>query len=193
MRSTETLFSELISGQDARAEQAALALGRTGADALPGLSALLADDDPDHRWWAVRTLGEIDDPAGNPLLKKALHDPASTVRQCAARALINHPADTLIPDLIGCLGSEDPLLARLAGSALAAAGRPAVPSLLATMETGTQRARLEAVKALAGIKDPRAIPAFFHAVQDGDSPLVEYWAEIGLENLGIGMAFFHPG
>ena len=53
-------------------------------------------------------------------------------------------------------------------------------------------ARVEAIKALAEIKDPRCIEAFFLAIQNGDSPLVEYWADQGLERLGVGMSFFKP-
>jgi len=60
------------------------------------------------------------------------------------------------------------------------------------MENGPQAARVEAAKALAEIRDPRTIAAFFNALQNGDSPLVEYWADQGLERLGIGMSFFSP-
>jgi HEAT repeat protein len=154
---------------------------------------LLAGENEELRWWAVRTLGEIDDPACIPMFRQALRDPAISVRQCAARGLLFHPAAELVPDLVACLGSGDSLLARLSGAALASAGEAAVPELIAVLEHGSQLAKVEAARALAEIKDPRAIPAFFHAVQDGDSPLVEYWSEIGLENLGIGMTFFDPG
>jgi len=147
----------------------------------------------DIRWWAVRALGELVDPGAAPLLKQALHDPVPDVRQCAARALIVHPVPDLVPDLIACLEAGDPLLARLAGAALIAIGTTTVPALIEIVETGTQLARVEAVRALAELEDPRAIAAFFNAVQEGDSPLVEYWAETGLDRLGIGMAFFHPG
>jgi len=188
----DALFVDLISGNEARAERAALRLGAIGNATLPGLEPLLKHADPDIRWWAVRTLGEMADPVIEPLLKRALADDAAAVQSCAARALITSPFASLIPDLVGCLEAGDSLLTRLAGTALAAAGAAAVPALIDVMESGSQRARLEAVKALAEIKDPRAIPVFFNAVQEGDSPLVEYWAEIGLDRLGIGMTFFKP-
>jgi hypothetical protein len=61
------------------------------------------------------------------------------------------------------------------------------------MDGAPQNARVEATRALAEIKDPRCISPFFAAIQNGDSPLVEYWADQGLEKLGIGMSFFSPG
>ncbi|HUF37657.1 MAG TPA: HEAT repeat domain-containing protein [Anaerolineales bacterium] len=189
----DILFAELVSGDDERAERAALRIGAHGAAALPGLAALLESPNSDDRWWAVRTLGEIADPDVHPHLSRALQDPSSDVRQCAARALIAQPAPALIPHLTGCLESGDVLLTRLAGTALSAIGAEAVPALIEVLETGPQLARAAAARALAEIKDARTIPVFFRAVQDGDSPLVEYWAEVGLERLGIGMTFFDPG
>ncbi len=189
----ENLLSDLTGGVDDRAERAALAIGEIGPEALPHLAALLESGSADIRWWAVRALGELLDPGAAPLLKQALQDPVPDVRQCAARALIVHPAPALISDLIACLESGDPLLARLAGTALIAIGTTTVTVLIEVVEKGPHLARVEAVRALAELADPRAIAAFFHAVQDGDSPLVEYWAEVGLERLGIGMAFFDPG
>lgn len=186
----DELLSDLASGDETRAERAAAALGSAGSAALTGLGGLLNSADPDIRWWVARTLGNIDAPAANPLLKTALQDSAPEVRQCAARALIARPAAELVPDLAACLRTGDALLASLAGSAMAAAGEPAVPALIEIFQTGSQRARVESARALAAIKDPRAIPFFFHAIQEGDSPLVEYWADIGLDNLGIGMTFF---
>jgi HEAT repeat protein len=72
-------------------------------------------------------------------------------------------------------------------------GSEAVPALLEVMDGAPQNARVEATRALAEIKDPRCISPFFAAIQNGDSPLVEYWADQGLEKLGIGMSFFSPG
>jgi HEAT repeat protein len=58
------------------------------------------------------------------------------------------------------------------------------------MESGSHIARLEAARALASIGDTRAIPALFDALDD--SALLEYWANEGLERMGVGMCFFSP-
>jgi HEAT repeat protein len=51
--------------------------------------------------------------------------------------------------------------------------------------------RIEAVRALSNINDPQAIPPLLAALND-TSRIVEYWAEHGLERLGVGMVFFNP-
>jgi HEAT repeat protein len=80
----------------------------------------------------------------------------------------------------------------LAGDALVAIGSPAVPALLEVLQAGVHPARLEAVRALARIGDERAIPALFTALDDS-SALIEYWANEGLERMGVGMVFYRPG
>ena len=188
----ENLIAELTSGDDERAEVAAQNLIETGPDAVQPLKALLNAPDTDHRWWATRTLAGIDHPETTALLMRAFHDDDPAVRQCAALGLRGQPNVQAIPDLIAALDSDDRLLARLCAGALIALDDRAVPALLQVMENGSPRARLEAARALAEIGDRRAVGVFFRAIRDGDSSLVEYWADIGLERMGFGMAFFTP-
>jgi HEAT repeat protein len=136
-------------------------------------------------------MAEIHDPHTPALLLQALHDPEPDVRHCAALALRKQPAPEAVADLAACLPSADRLLAHLAADALIAAGKAAVPALLEVMQTGPQAARLEAVRALAGIGDTSTVPALFAAL-DEESALMEYWAGEGLERMGVGMAFFKP-
>lgn len=163
-----------------------------GKEGLPSLVELLTAPEPDTRWWAVCALSGIDHPDVFPFLRQALHDPDLSVRECAATGLRLHPDHIAIPDLIAAMKTPNLLLTRLAANALVAIGKETVPALLDVMENAPQAARVEATKALAQIQDPRCIEAFFSAIQNGDSPLVEYWADQGLERLGIGMSFFKP-
>ena len=192
MVTLEDLFEELTSGEDQVAEAAAQKIRASGSTALPRLKDLLHAQEPNVRWWAVRTLAQFENPGVAELLQSALQDPDLSVRQCAALALRHQPATKPIPDLISLLGDEDPLLARLAGDALIANGESAVPALLEVMEKGPQAARLGAVRALALIGDERSIPALFDAL-DSPSAIVEYWADQGLERMGVGMVFYKPG
>ncbi len=193
MTSLEDLIHRLTSGDDEQAEAAALEISSFGAAALDELRALLSHEQEDVRWWAVRALAGLKNtPEVDELLRKALHDPASSVQQCAALGLAAHPSAEMVPELVKCLSSRDQLLARLAANAMIVIGPDAVPALIGVMESGPQIARLEAVKALAEIGDERAIPVFFKAIKDGDSQLIEYWSDIGLEKMGIGMRFFKP-
>jgi HEAT repeat protein len=138
---------------------------------------------------AVRALAEVKDPASPPLLIKALHDPEITIRECAALGLRHQPDPAAIPDLIECIQSEDRELGRLAVDAFVSIGAEAVPPLIDQLKSGQPRERLAAIQALARIGDTRSIPALFEAFET-DSALVEYWANEGLEKMGVGMTFF---
>ena len=191
MDDISSLVEKFSSGDDAQAEAAACAFAGRGPGALPALRELLENKNADIRWWATRALAEIDDPEVASLLKTMLHDPDPTVRYCAALAARRQPAAGLVPDLIAMLSEEDRMLAHLAADALIAIGDPAVDPLLDVMGSGSRAARLEAVRALAGIGDTRAIPALFHALSE-ESALMEYWAGEGLERMGVGTSYFIP-
>lgn len=188
----QDLISQLISGNDEGAERAAKQLAAHGLAALELLRPLLTASEVDVRWWAVRALAEMDAPDVGPLLCQALQDPEVSVRQCAALALKRHPTIAAIPHLISLLEDSDRLLARLAAEALISLGEDAVPDLIAVMQNGPQVARLEAVRVLALIGDPRAAPALFDVLGEG-SALLEHWALEGLERMGMGMVYFKPG
>ncbi len=187
------LLSELLSGDDERAEKAALTLAENQQTALPELYKLLESPDPDQRWWAIRTLAGCE-PAQQTTrhLLAALDDPASEVRQCAALALCHHPDPQAIPALIRSLSDPDPMTASLAGNALTTLKDEALPALITAMdEKQNPIARREIVRALAEIGNPNAIPALMKALES-DSALLQYWAEHGLEKLGLGMIFVKP-
>lgn len=185
------LLQQLRLGPDERAEAAAQALISYGAQAIPALRELLADDDPQVRWWAVRTLAEIHHPQVPALLAGALQDFDLAVQQCAALALRHQPSTGALGSLIQALQSPDRLLARLAGDALVALGERATPALMAILQSDQPAGRMEATRALALLDDPAAIPALFEALDD-PSPLIAYWAELGLQRRGVGMVFFKP-
>ena len=121
-----------------------------------------------------------------------LSDPDASVRQCAAVGLRLRPSPEGLPALAKALFDVDALVARLAADALAAAGPDAIPFLQSALQSDSRRARLEAARGLADLHHPRAIPALYAALED-PSPLVQHWAEQGLEALGLGMVYFSPG
>jgi HEAT repeat protein len=191
MDEIQSLVQELTCGDDNRAETAAHNLGALGPQVMAVLQDLLNAEQSETRWWAVRAMAEVHDPAIPLLLIRALHDPEYAVRECAALGLRKQPDRAAIPDLIECLQGENSQLARLAVDALASIGEEAVPPLLELLKDGPQKARLAAVRALALIGDTRSIPALFEAL-GADSAVMEYWANEGLEKMGVGMSFFKP-
>ncbi len=185
------VLDELSCGEDERAEAALPHLAAWGPEALQALQERLSSPSAEVRWWAVRGLVEMQDEAVPELLVKALSDPDKGVQWCAGVALRHHPSEKAVPALAELLASEEALTRRLAGDALVAVGKPAVEQLLHILQGGELPARLEAVRALAKIGDERTIAALYNALDD-NSALVEYWANQGLENMGVGMVFYRP-
>jgi HEAT repeat protein len=191
MANLEAYLEMLSSGDDAQAEYAARQIAAEGEAALPALLPLLADPHPDTRWWAVRALASLQGADAIPHLVDALADPDPSIRQCAARGLQERPDERAVPALIAALQDSDSLVVRIAANALVAGGQVAVPALLQAARDGPQKCQLEAMRALALIGDQRSIPFMFDAL-DSDSMLMEYWANEGLERMGVGMVFYKP-
>ncbi len=185
------LDAALRADDDPAAEDAAQELAHHGARAWDAVRGWLTADDPDRRWWALRVAAALEDPpaAARAAFVQHLHDPDPAVRQVAALALRHHPHPAAREPLLALLATGDPLTAGLAADALAALGADAVPDLIQVLRTGPPQARREAARALASIRDPRAIPALYAALDD-PSPHVTAWAEEALHRLGIGMVFW---
>jgi HEAT repeat protein len=180
---------EAFQGSDNHA-QAVLALLLQGQDgALHILLDLARHADANVRWWAARGLSSLEDPLASSALAEALSDPDPSVRQCAGLALRNRAQPEVSRALARALSDSDRLVARLASESLASMGRLAMPSLAEASRSPDPAVRIEATRALATMNDKEAIPLLFEALEDSSS-LVAYWAERGLERLGVGMVFF---
>jgi HEAT repeat protein len=197
MTALENYIAELASCDDRRAEAVVVKLAALGGRALPALLHLLHENDGsapqqvDRRWWALRAVAEIESPAARDALLQALADPDPRLRQCALVGLRLRPDERLLFQAPALLSDRDALVASLAADALIALGKLATPVLVKVLQDAPQAARLQAVRALARIQDPRSIPILFNTL-DEDSALMEYWASEGLERLGVGMTFFKP-
>ena len=191
MTQISKLIQELTSGDEQIAEAAAMRMSEVGAQAIPFLTALMKSTNPDVRWWGVRALAEVNHPSVPAYLVTALQDHDPSVQQCAALALRRQPQPEAIPLLINLLSAKDRLTARLAADALVKSGEPAVLSLIEVLQNGKQAARIEAARALAMIGDIRAIPLLFQLFNE-DSMMLEYWANEGLDRMGVGMIYLQP-
>jgi HEAT repeat protein len=186
----DDLLADLTGGDESRAEQASASIAALGETVIPRLQNLIAAPDVDTRWWAVRTLAALPD-LDPDLLVPSLVDPAPEVRQCAALGLCSHPRETAVPALARALSDTDSLSAALAAKALIAIGSPAVDVLLEVLRGGVQSARIHAMQVLAEIADPRAIRPMIEAMGEG-SAMLNYWAERGLDRLGVNMVYIQP-
>jgi|APFre7841882724_1041349.scaffolds.fasta_scaffold100948_3 HEAT repeat protein len=191
MEELPVLLSQLSCGDDEQAEQALSHLATWGSEAVDALEERLSHPDAAVRWWVVRALAEAQDERVPRLLVQALSDPDMGVRWCAGLALRMNPSPQASTTLVGMLSDSDALTRRLAGDALVAIGGEVVPQLLDLMQQEDPIVRLELVRTLAKIGDERAIPVLFEAMDDS-SALIEYWANDGLEKMGVGMVYFKP-
>lgn len=188
MNQLKNLLDDLTSGDEDRAEKAVSKLVEFGEDAISPLLELTRSKDVDVRWWALRTL------AASPLCRTEWlvpfleNDPSPEVRQCAALGLAGKPDESAIQPLVGALGDEDSMVGNLAMNALVKIGKEAVPSLIEMATRGNQAVRILAIRALAEIKDHRAIPIMMKVMQE-DSALLQHWAKEGLDRLGLNMVY----
>lgn len=190
MSSLLKLVGDLISGNESRAENAVPALIELGEEALPALRDLTHSSEADHRWWSLRVLAQSPH-AQTEWLVPFLSDPAREVRQCAALGLAIKPGESAVQPLVQALSDEDSMVSSLAVNALVKIGSPAVPALMEVVKKAPQSARIHALRALAEIRDHRAIPVMMKVMEE-DSVLLQHWAKEGLDRLGLDMVYIKP-
>ena len=183
-------LSELMSGDDERAEKAIPAIVSLGEAAIPALLELTHSEDMDIRWWAVRALAASPHVRTRDLLP-FLSDPAPEVRSAAALAFSHHPDVDAVSALIQTLGDSDQLTTGLAANALGQIGKPAVSGLLEAGENAPLPSLILIVRALSEIRDHRAI-SFLMKCLETDSAVLHYWVQQALERLGLDMVYIKP-
>jgi HEAT repeat protein len=184
------LLAELTSGDDTRAENSIPALVELGMAAMPALLDLTRAEEVDSRWWAVRALAASPHTRTEDLIP-LLSDSAPEVRAAAALALCSHPHESAVEALIKTLADEDSLTAGLAGNALVKIGSPSVSGLIRVAQEAPTGIRILALRALSQICDYRAIPVMMKSLSE-ESALLQYWAQEGLNRLGLNMVYVKP-
>jgi len=193
------LLNDLTSGDEERAEKAVKPLVDLGKDAVPALMNLTQSLDADIRWWALRTLAQSPLCQTEWLVPFLSNDPSPEVRQCAALGLAGKADESATQSLVDALSDTDGMVGSLAMTALVRIGSAAVPSLIEVVKrrpepgtgNGKQSTRILALRALAEIKDHRAIPIMMKVMGENSS-LLQHWAKEGLDRLGLDMIYIKP-
>jgi HEAT repeat protein len=190
----QELLNELTSADDDRAERVIPSITNLGTAAIPVLLELTRSHSEDQRWWGVRALAASPHTRTEDLLP-LLNDSAPQVRAATALAISLHPNEIAISALIKTLADEDSMTAGLAGNALVKIGKPAVTGLLEAMNNGNHEMPLYVqiliLRTLAEIRDHRAIPVLMKSMSE-ESAVLQYWAQTGLERLGLDMVYNKP-
>jgi HEAT repeat protein len=186
-------ISALSSSEVEEVVRASTALVSMRGDAVPYLVRALQGSDARDRIQMMNVLSAIGPSASTalPVIVGLLDDPASNIRVAAASSLVaidRGSVDRALPVLIEGLRNEPQTasMAAMAIGSLRQKGAPAVPSLIAVLEEGSEEAvRIEAARALwkIGPAAKAAIPALESAVQRG-GPLASA-AAVALETVKV--------
>ena len=161
-------------------QNAMLALRAIGADAVPSLTASLADADAEVRAEAARALCFIGQPAKESvpsLIEVLTNDVDTTARQEAARALgmVSMKSKDAVPCLLLALKDPEAVVRVQAATALGRIGtgvdvEEIVPALVAALQDQEADVRVEGAEGLEriGPRAKAAIPALTKALQDTD-------------------------
>lgn len=125
------------------------------------------------------------------LIENGLQATDPEVRAVALYALGARPEPQAVPLLVAALADPSPFLARTASDSLLRLGKRALGELLKALKNQDAQTRGLAARALALLADKSSIPALFNALED-ESTVVQYWADAGLERMGVGQVYFKP-
>ena len=143
------LLDAISAGDDAAAERVAQTCAGQRV-LLPAFRPLLADADPDRRWWAVRALAVIGGAEAGTLLVSRLSDSDDATRCAAALGLGQLRGAAAVPALTARLDDDSGWVRDTAADALAMIGEPALPALVETLGVGRDGARVRAPRAPCG-------------------------------------------
>lgn len=127
--------------------------------ALPGVLALLKDENPFARRQAAHVLSKVGDPAFAPHLVDVIADEHPDVAIKAYRAAANTGAPEVVAPLVARLADGDQLQRDALTVALATLGASAVPALIDALSDPDAEVRAHAADALGHLGGPDADPA----------------------------------
>jgi len=133
---------------------------------------------------AANILGILNSPTATPVLLEALRDSVPAVRLQAAKALGRVGNPSAVPALLSTLQGADEEMSSQIFSSLVRLGQAAVPALIEGSTSGSAWMRWHCIRALADIRDRRALPILVRALSDSDHSIAWMGAK-GLVQFGI--------
>jgi HEAT repeat protein len=145
-----------------------------GSDGLEILADMMRKGEPQKQLFAVKSLGEIEDPRVPKLILEALNIDNILVR-LAALEFLQHFADPANYEVMELLlkDKEPNIRAAAIGAAVRCGSNRAVPALIGLLKDVSWEVRREAIKALGKLGDPAAIDDLAKALQDRDHDVRE--------------------
>jgi HEAT repeat protein len=185
MPNIDLLGRKLQSSDAEERREAAVDLGRAGADAVPLLFRALSDVDWRVRKTAVEALVAIGGARVIEGLVQQLssHDNAGA-RNSSIEALIHIGAEA-VDALLAVLDTPDADVRKFIVDTLGDIRDPrAVPALINRLEDHDENIRVAVAEALGKIKDPRAVDALLNCLMRNDQGWLDYAAAEALGEIG---------
>jgi HEAT repeat protein len=139
--------------------------------------------------WAIQLLGEAENSKAVDLLlrifeSRSLHYSCPAIKTYTARALSNFGEDDRIQDtFIGCIHHDEPQVREACVQSLAMGGDArALPHLILLLNDHSVAMRLNAVRALERLSDPRAVPYLKILSENDRDEIVRNVAEAAVTN-----------
>jgi HEAT repeat protein len=174
-------------GVDERTEALVATLGPRDEQAL----IVLAAEEGDRRWWALRALASMGADSAADTLAAAATDGDPSVRAVVAlgmghlHARAPEAVAAHFPTLARMLEDDDGFVRQAAVDGLALCGEAALPTLARVLfESDHQGARTRAAASLRAMRSIKAAPLLFRILNDSNH-LVHTFAYEALDDLGL--------
>jgi HEAT repeat protein len=159
-----------------------------GSDGVELLAELMRNGTPEKQLFAVKALGEIEDPRVLKLILEALKQNNVLVRIAALDILKGFANPSLFEAVEPLLKDEEPnIRAAAVVTAVSCDGSRAAPMLLGLLKDVSWEVRRETIKALGRLGDVTAIDGLSKALQDRDHDVRES-AAVALGRIGDAQA-----
>jgi HEAT repeat protein len=158
----ESLSNEYWMGRSLAAQ----ALSEMGCDAISPLTNALEGQDKERRFWAIRILGRMKDPAAYSEVKKFLADPDSEIRLSSVQALGQYGNPEAIPLLIERFIDPSWVVRREAGKAIIQFKEKAVPHLLRALDSVEEDIKFWALRSIGDLKPAGVFPIVARSLRD---------------------------
>jgi HEAT repeat protein len=168
-------------------EYATVALAAMGDPGSFGpLMQALEDTAPAVRWNAAAGLGQMKDARAIPLLLSAMKDQDDRVRSAAQTALLCFAGDSKVADyFLAALTDKAPHIRSMAVFMLERVdGKYSVVALIGALEDKNDIVRGDAVRALGGLGDARAVAPLVEALRNDKWCMIRQWAAYALGQIG---------
>lgn len=160
----------LLAGDFQHRWDVAKLIPRLGVSAIAPLVEILEEDDDELCWFAVRILGEFDDPQAIAALVELIETTENEELQAVAATALGQIGKSAIAPLTELLAAEETRLLAVRSLAYIRRSETITP-LLSVVSDPQPHVRAVAIEALSSFHDPQVPPVLLNALDDIAAPV----------------------